>query len=70
MLRQVLGDVGSNTVFKRINHVHGGQLQDKKNFEIILVLAIQGWQLGSGFGWEAYAEEISTGMWEARMHRY
>lgn len=43
----------------------------KKDFEIILVPAIPGRRLiGERLDWEEFAEAISTGMWEARMHQH
>ncbi len=61
------GHVGQCAPRKSILSIFGRCRQ--KDFELILVLATQGWRLGERLGWEMSAEEISTGLWEARMHQ-
>ncbi len=59
MLQQVRGHVGQRVLTKSILRIFGRC--EQKEFELIVLLATQGWRLGERLGWETSAEEISTG---------
>jgi hypothetical protein len=61
------GDVGLELATSKIRCKHGIQLEGK-DFDLILVLATRRLAIGGRIGWESSAEEISAGIWEARMH--